>query len=120
MENERTSKLYADLWLIVFLVVVAVSVEILAFFPITRPNSESAASWFQRTGAITSIFAGFAQFRLSNFSASVRGTTFAESWRFHYFFKTHQYVLSWVIALVTVWGAIVWGYGDLFVKFISK
>lgn len=114
-----TTKFKAELSFIAFLCAAAIAIEFLAFFSCLRPSTESTASWFQRSGAITSIFSAFAQFRISTFSESVKGTTFAESWRFYFLFKTHQYVLSWVIAIVTVWGAIVWGYGDLFVKYFN-
>jgi len=85
----------------------------------------SAAAGFRITrimvpagGAITSIFAVFAQYRISGFLESIRGGTFAESWSLYHLFKTHHHVLSWVIAVITIWGALVWGYGDLLLKYV--
>jgi hypothetical protein len=118
MTNDA-AKFKAELIFIAFLCIAAIAIELLALFSCLRPNSESATSWFQRSGAITSVFSAFAQFRIGTFSESVKGTTFAESWYFYFLFKSHQYVLSWVIAIITVWGAIVWGYGDLFVKYLN-
>lgn len=110
----------AELYFIAILCASAVLVELLSLCPSLRPNCESTASWFQRSGAITSIFSVFAQYRIGNFLESIRGGTFAESWSLYYLFKTHHYVMSWVIAAIAIWGAFVWGYGDLLVKFIER
>jgi hypothetical protein len=112
------TKLRAELCFIVFLCVSAIAVEFLCFCPSLRPDSESLPSWFQRSGAITSIFAAFAQYRISGFLESIRGGTFAESWSLYRLFQSHHYVLSWVIAVITIWGAFVWGYGDLLIKHV--
>jgi hypothetical protein len=115
-----TTKLKAEYYFILFLCASAISVEFLSLWPALRPSSESVASWFQRSGAITSIFSAFAQFRIGNFLESIRGSTFAESWWLYHLFKTHQYLMSWLIAGITIWGAFVWGYGDLLVKCIER
>jgi len=115
-----TTKLKVELYFIAFLCVSAVSVELLSLCSALRPSSESVAHWFQRSGAVTSIFSAFAQYRVGNFLESIRGGTFAESWCLYDLFKTKQYVMSWVIAAITLWGAFVWGYGDLLVEFIER
>ena len=115
-----TTKLRFELYFIALLCITAISVEFLSLCPALRPSSESIASWFQRSGAITTIFSGFAQHRISNFAEAIRGGSFAESWWLYDLFKTHQYLMSWVIAVITIWGAFVWGYGDLLVKFIER
>jgi hypothetical protein len=115
-----TTKLKAEFCFISFVCISAVLVELLSFCPALRPSSESAASWFQRSGAITTIFSIFAQYRIGNFLESIRGGTFAESWWLYDLFKTRQYMMSWVIAAITLWGAFVWGYGDLFLKLIGR
>jgi hypothetical protein len=112
------TRLKAELYLIVFLCVSAVAVELLSLCSVLRPSSESLASWFQRSGAVTSIFSAFAQYRISSFLESIRGSTFAESWSLYHLFKNHHYVLSWIIAVLTIWGALVWGYGDLLFKYV--
>lgn len=119
-DSNVTKKFKAELYFITFLCASAILVELLAFCTSLRPNSESLASWFQRSGAITSIFSAFAQYRIGNFGESIRGGTFAESWWLYRLFKTNHYVMSWVIAAITVWGAFVWGYGDLLVKFVER
>ncbi|MDR3640492.1 MAG: hypothetical protein P4L39_04135 [Humidesulfovibrio sp.] len=120
MATAITTKLKVELCFIAFLCVSAVSVELLSLCSALRPSSESVASWFQRSGAVTSIFSAFAQYRVGNFLESIRGGTFDESWGLYYLFKTKQYVMSWVIAAITIWGAFVWGYGDMLVKFIER
>ena len=115
-----TTKLKAELYFIASLCVLAVAVELFSLCPVLRPSSESVASWFQRSGAITTVFAVFAQYRIGNFLESIRGGTFAESWWLYDLFKTQQYLMSWVIAAITIWGAFVWGYGDLLVKCIER
>ena len=120
MTIQITTKLKAELCFIAFLCAAAISVELLSLFSALRPSSETAATWFQRSGAITSIFSAFAQYRMGNFLESIRGGTFAESWWLFNLFKAKQYVISWVIAIVTIWGALVWGYGDLLVNHIAR
>ncbi|WP_323030870.1 hypothetical protein [Brachymonas denitrificans] len=118
MPTTVTTKLKAELYLIVFLCVSAIVVGPLSLCSVLRPSPESLTSWFQRSGAITSIFAVFAQYRISGFLEAIRGGTFAESWSLYHLFKTHHHVLSWVIAVITIWGALVWGYGDLLLKYV--
>lgn len=118
MPTTANTKLKAELCLIVFLCVSAIVVGPLSLCSVLRPGSEPLAPWFQRSGAITSIFAGFAQYRISGFLESIRGGTFAESWSLYHLFKTHHDVLSWVIAAIAIWGALVWGYGDLLLKWV--
>lgn len=109
-------KLEAELCLIIFLLVLAFVVGPMSFWTVLRPDSESLASWFQRSGAITSIFSALAQFRITGFLESIRGGTFAESLSLFYMFKTHHHVLSWAVAIMAIWGALVWGYGDLLIQ----
>jgi hypothetical protein len=109
-------KAHLELYFIVFLCMVGIGVEILAYCSVLKPNSESAASWFARSGAITSIFCIFAQLRLSSFLESRKGVGFEESWWLFKLFKKRHDVISWAVVFVAMWGAVVWGYGDLFVK----
>ncbi|MFZ6871186.1 hypothetical protein ACO0LF_03865 [Undibacterium sp. Di27W] len=114
--NSIVSKQRIELFFIAVLCVFAIMAGPLSFSSSLRPSAERLEFWFQRSGAITSIFAAFAQFRLGNFLDSIRGGTFAESWWLYRMFVNHHYALSWVAAVVTIWGAFVWGYGDLFIK----
>lgn len=114
-----STKLKVELYFIATIFVAAIAVEIFAYFSLFKPNSESAASWFQRSGAITSIFATFSQLRINGFQESIRGGTFAESWGLYKMYHNHQSAFSWVATGIAILGALVWGYGDLFYKYIS-
>lgn len=118
LRKEIATKKKVELYFIAFLCVTAIAVEPLSFWRFLMPSAETLPTWFQRSGAVTSIFAVIAQFRIANFLESIRGGTFAESWWLYHLFQKQQYVLSWVIAAVAVWGAFVWGYGDILIKFL--
>jgi hypothetical protein len=81
-----------------------------------RPKCDLPELWFQRSGAITSIFSIFAQFRINNFLEKIRGGTFSESWNLYYKFIKSQTVISWVVTVIGLLGAFIWGYGDLLFK----
>lgn len=119
-EQNSAKKCKIELSFIAILCVSAVLVEVLSFSTSLRPNCETLALWFQRSGAITSIFSAFAQYRIGNFGESIRGGMFNESWWLYRLFNTHHYVMSWIIAAITVWGSFVWGYGDLLIKYIER
>lgn len=109
-------KLKADLLFIGFLMICAIGVPLAAYCGLLRPNSDLPELWFQRSGAISSVFSVFAQFRINNFLEKIRGGTFAESWSLHTKFIKHQTVISWMVTVVGLLGTFVWGYGDLLFK----
>ncbi len=113
-----TTKLRVELYLIVILCAVAIAVGPLSLLSVLRPPSESVATWFQRSGSITAIFAAFAQYRLGAFFEVIRGGTFAESWSLYHLFKRRHQAVSWALAVIAIWGAFVWGYGDLLVNHV--
>lgn len=104
-----------ELCFIILLCIAAIATPVAALFIPLRPASEPLPIWFQRSGAVTSVFAVVAQFRISAFYEAIKGGTFAESWQlFHFFIRRHRLV-SRTAAAVTVIGAIIWGYGDLLI-----
>jgi hypothetical protein len=109
-------KLKAELAFIVFLIISAIGAGLAAYAGWLRPNSDLPEVWFQRSGAVTSIFSVFAQFRINNFLERIRGGTFAESWSLHTKFIRPQTVISWLVTIVGLLGAFVWGYGDILFK----
>jgi hypothetical protein len=121
MSIQITTKLKIELYAIAIFFVAAISVVIAAYFSLFKPNleSETAELWFQRSGAITSIFAIFSQLRINSFQESIRGGTFAESWWLYNMYHNHQAAFSWIATCIAIFGALVWGYGDLFYKYIS-
>ena len=118
MAARVTTKLWVELYFIVFLCAAAIAVGPLSLCSVLRPHSESVAIWFQRSGAITAIFAAFAQYRLGAFFEAIRGSTCAESWSLYHMFKRHHQAVSWALAVIAIWGAFVWGYGDLLVNHV--
>jgi len=118
MAARVTTILWVELYFIVFLCAAAIAVGPLSLCSVLRPHSESVAIWFQRSGAITAIFAAFAQYRLGAFFEAIRGSTFAESWSLYHMFKGHHQAVSWALAVIAIWGAFVWGYGDLLVNHV--
>ncbi len=113
------TRLRLELLFILLLCLVAVMVEVLAVASVLKPESESLGLWFQRSGAITSIFCVFAQFRINNFLESIRGGTFSESWALFRLFNKQQSAVSWLVTLTAIWGALVWGYGDLMLQHLG-
>lgn len=105
-----------ELCFIIALCVVAIATPAAAFIQPLRPATESLPVWFQRSGAITSVFAVLAQFRISGFYERIRGGAFAESWQLFHFFKGHHRLVSRGVAAITVAGAVIWGYGDLLIQ----
>lgn len=113
------SRLKLELLFILSLCLIAVLVEGLAATSMLKPESEPLASWFQRSGAITSVFCVFAQLRINNFLESIRGGTFSESWALFRLFNKKHSTVSWIVTLIAIWGAFVWGYGDLMLQHFS-
>ena len=107
------TRLRFELLFIMSLCFFAVLAEILAAASVLKPESETVAFWFQRSGAITSVFCIFAQLRINSFLESIRGGTFSESWALFRLFNKQQSAVSWIVTLFAIWGAFVWGYGDL-------
>jgi cellobiose-specific phosphotransferase system component IIC len=78
-----------------------------------RPQAEPPGQWFERSGAVMTAFAVFAQFRASGIATLIAGGTFGESWEAYYKYKRHQAVAAALSLVLVVLGTVVWGYGDL-------
>jgi hypothetical protein len=109
-------KLKAELLFILILMICAIAVGLAAYGGWLRPKHDLPEVWFQRSGAITSMFSIFAQFRINDFLERIRGGTFAESWRIYKKFIKYQTAISWTVTIIGLLGAFVWGYGDLLFK----
>jgi hypothetical protein len=99
--------------------VCAIGTSVVAAFGWLKPKNDLPEIWFQRSGAITSTFSGFVQFRINSFLERIRGGTFAESWVFYKKFIKHQVVISWTVTVIGMMGAILWGYGDIIFRLIK-
>ena len=106
-------KLLTELVFIVLLGVFAVLAAVLAGLGVWKPITESSAIWFQRSGAIVTVFCVVAQLRINGFLERIRGHANAESFVLFRAFEKHQSTVSWFVGVVAVLGAVIWGYGDL-------
>lgn len=113
---EIKTKLRIELGFISLLCIVAVAAMPLSLVPCLRPCTETLPLWFQRSGSITSMFAMYAQYQVSNFGGKIQGGTYGETWGLFHLFKNHHAKLSWIVTCVGILGASVWGYGDLLIK----
>ena len=78
-----------------------------------KPQAEPTGQWFQRSGAVMTVFALFAQFKTSQIAAMIAGGTFAESWEAYHKYRPYQALTAGLSLVLTVFGAAAWGYGDL-------
>lgn len=118
--NSIERRLRTELVLIVLLGILAILVCLLAAFGVWKPVTESRAVWFQRSGAIASVFCVVAQLRINGFIEKIRGGSYAESWNLFNLFEKHQSGVSLLITMIAVLGAVVWGYGDLLFTSITR
>lgn len=116
-QYRKTSNLFVGgAWLFIAIAVVA---PILSLFDL-RPSYESAEVWFQRSGALTTIFALLTnQIKdVGSQALHVPGTlgddvklkVLAE-------FERHFQIIFAVAFVLTVVGTLVWGYGDTAYKY---
>jgi hypothetical protein len=78
-----------------------------------RPSAETAASWFQRSGALTTILAVLAQVKAGAAPAPpLAVSSDAHRWAWW------QGVALWLSLILVVVGTVIWGYGDLLMVWI--
>ncbi len=94
---------------------------LMVVFPWTellRPATESMGGWWQRAGAPVAIFAFLAQNKAQYFGSLITPGSFTstemENLRKKYR-RSHQLGFS-AASVLTVFGTLIWGYGDLAVK----
>jgi hypothetical protein len=91
----------------------AVIPPLLSLAGMFRPPAEPPGQWFERSGAVMTVFAVFAQFKANSIATMIAGGTFGESWEAY---RKYKGTLAWVAGLslvLVVLGTVVWGYGDL-------
>jgi hypothetical protein len=91
----------------------AVILPLLSMLGSFRPQAESPGQWFERSGAMMTVFAVFAQFKAVSVATMIAGCTFGESWEAYHKYKRHQAVVAGLSLVLVVMGTVVWGYGDL-------
>ncbi|HIF5585035.1 TPA: hypothetical protein ACX3CS_004521 [Vibrio parahaemolyticus] len=97
------------------LMIIAIVVPIGAYYQVLLPVGESVGSWFQRSGAITLIFALWVEFNLIkvNEHINLSGITISDqaelSEKYKLVYRTFQY-LGIFLAIA---GTVICSYGDL-------
>lgn len=98
-------------------------VTVNAFFGALKPAAESSGVWFQRSGAISTVFALLAATLQADASRKLWTPGFladAEKLAILTSFEGKFSICQNLSFLFTVLGTVIWGYGDiLFVKSIS-
>ncbi len=110
-EHERSIR-RAILWAFVFCLC-AVTPPLLSLMGSFRPQAEQPGQWFERSGAVMTAFAVFAQFKASTIATMIAGSTFAESWEAYRRYKWAQILVAGLSLVLVVVGTVIWGYGDL-------
>jgi hypothetical protein len=80
---------------------------------IMAPEDEPLGQWFQRSGAVMTAFAVFAQFKAAGIATMIAGGTFAETWEAYHKYNRLQALVSWLSLVLVVIGTLIWAYGDL-------
>jgi hypothetical protein len=78
-----------------------------------RPQAEPPGQWFERSGAVMTVFAVLAQFKAVNIATMIEGGMFEESREAYRKYKGYQAFASGLSLVLVVIGTVVWGYGDL-------
>jgi hypothetical protein len=80
---------------------------------ILAPEEETLGQWFQRSGAVMTVLAAFAQFKASGIATMIAGGTFAETWEAYHKYSRFQTLAAWLSLILIVIGTVIWAYGDL-------
>jgi hypothetical protein len=80
-----------------------------------KPPSEPFSLWFQRSGAVMTAFAVFAQVAASNLYNEIQGSDFAESWAAFHKYENAQRAISITSTVLVIVGTLIWGYGDILI-----
>jgi hypothetical protein len=90
------------------------ALSVLGFF---KPSCETLGVWFQRSGAITVVFAIFTEMNANQMlgvldSSGMVGKTFQATYD-KYFKQVKAY--NYISLFLVIFGTVIWGYGDLLI-----
>jgi hypothetical protein len=74
---------------------------------------DTPGQWFERSGAVMTVFSVFAQFKAGSVATMIEGGMFEESREAYRKYKPYQTVAAVVSLVLVVIGTVIWGYGDL-------
>lgn len=88
---------------------------VLAFFGFGIPDSEKVDIWFQRSGAITVLFAAWMEYILakSNEHINLSGIVVSQQILLSDKYKKPYRIAQYIGIVMLIIGTIIWGYGDL-------
>lgn len=92
---------------------------LLSFAPSLVPKSQPMNMWFQRSGAVMSIFALLAQSGASHMQELIRPGTFGETAVLYRKYDGAQRAVSGASIILAIAGTVIWGYGDLLLPYLS-
>ncbi|MBY8086280.1 hypothetical protein KW496_11685 [Vibrio fluvialis] len=97
------------------LMIVAVVAPIAAYNQLLLPLGENAGSWFQRSGAITLVFALWVEFNLIrvNEHINLSGITISDQTELSQKYKLVYRVFQYLGIFLAIVGTIICSYGDL-------
>jgi hypothetical protein len=103
-------------WFFIF-IFLSLIIPLLSLFGLLKPACETLGVWFQRSGAASTVFAIFAEFKADKMSnilnADMVGPTFHKTYE-KYLFQVKVYNYAAISFIVL--GTLIWGYGDLLFK----
>jgi hypothetical protein len=108
--EKRITRAFARVFVLCLCAVLPPLISLTGIF---RPQGEPLGQWFERSGAVMTVFAVFAQIGAGGIAAMIAGGTFAESWQAYHKYKRLQAIAAGLTLVLVVVGTVVWGYGDL-------
>jgi hypothetical protein len=78
-----------------------------------KPQAEPLGQWFQRSGAVMTVFAVYAQFKANSITAMIAGSGWGGPFALDPRYKGQQNVAAGLSLALVIIGTLVWGYGDL-------
>lgn len=95
------------------LVFLAVLPPVFALLGMLKPEAETLASWFQRSGSLSVMLAVFAElmlFKLQKYPGVTGFIDVKDGWSLSY------RVIAYAAGFVGIVGTVIWGYGDIFIS----
>src|SRR5690625_316425 len=120
LDNSVYLECKALCWLITisFFLLIALVIPVCAFFGLGKPVTIATAEWFNRSGALTSVFSLISGTLLNSYRVSYKGLGFSSVVKSGIYAKYRRYsrACQFVSVGFAILGSLIWGYGDYFLK----
>ena len=102
-------------------VVLAIAAPLIALTDWLKPMDDPSAIWFQRSGAVTTVFSLLTGAVISSILNRLlpRGMTDLNIEVIRGRFQIRFDYIEWASLLATIVGTVIWGYGDLILKYFK-